>query len=662
MGTSSSSLHELRDNKYLQRFSGKESISPNDPFWNQLLSFTFVPPHSCADCHLLEDSISPMLDGLLNNNPMTGNVIALTQNFLMHASELKAAVQCENSVFIWQAYNSLFILRCILKYFIETLGEEGMLKQLEDAQLGKTKPTIPLEPEKLLETIINALFEIIIDIPLDNKTYAITLEAVHTLLILLSVQMFSSRPAHLSVVYSIIMKNKCSVQAPLLVKTLLQHYSNQDKCPHCVSSVDGSSLITGLASSLWNVLSLNYSREKSPKEASYVTVLANQSLLLLLVLVNHCTNESEVRNPYRLALFSFKNANSPSDGTIDDKVSFKFDYEVLLKTLCDTLKDDQTALLAYILLHQNSNFKNYVIFSWEIHKLVIPLLKLLYNAPEKNSHLIYMALIILLILSEEEYFGREVHSIKLKNITWYSERMLTEISLGGLIVLILIRTIQYNMTRMHDKYLHTNCLAALANMSAYIQNLHSYVCQKFISLMENMGKRYIRITCHSKSTVSQVNEDDFLPSDLMQDLSVLEEVLRMLLEILNSTLTLQLQNNIDLLYTILYKKDIFCMFRSNSSFQDVMQNIDCVLMFFAERLESIEPNLSVLEVSEFIKAASLQWSSDKMKKLPELKFKYIEEGQPEEFFIPYLWSVVFHSSDIYWNSKNILIFNPYKPA
>lgn len=35
----------------------------------------------------------------------------------------------------------------------------------------------------------------------------------------------------------------------------------------------------------------------------------------------------------------------------------------------------------------------------------------------------------------------------LKNITWYSERVLTEISLGSLLILVVIRTIQYNMTR-----------------------------------------------------------------------------------------------------------------------------------------------------------------------------------------------------------------------
>ncbi|XP_035212271.1 dymeclin-like [Stegodyphus dumicola] len=662
MGTSSSSLHELQDNKYLLQFSGKEAISPNDPFWNQLLSFTFVPPHSCADGRLLEDSIRPMLDALLNNNPLTGNVSSLIKVFLLHSSELKAALQCENTVFIWQAYNSLFILRCILKYFIETLGEEGMIKQLEDVQQNKSDANNVLEPAKLLESIINALFEIVVDISLDNNTYVITVEAIHTLVVLLSVQMFSSRPAYSSVVYSVVMQGKCSIHALLLVKILLYHYSSQSKCPHCVSALEGGSIIAGLASGLWNVLTFSYARGNSSKETSNGTILANHSLLLLLVLVNHCSNEKDMKNPYRSALFSFKNISSSSnEATVDNIASFKFDYEILFRTLCNTLKDDQTALLTYLLLHQNPSFRHHIVFSSEIYLLVVPLLKLLYNAPEKNSHLIYMSLIILLILSEEEYFDKQSHMIKLKNVTWYTERALSEITLGGLIVLILIRTIQYNMTRMHDKYLHTNCLAALANMSAHLQNLHPYVCQKFIGLLENMGKRYLRLIDQSRSDCQQ-SEDELLPSDLMQDLSVLDEVLRMLLEILNSCLTHQLRNNINFLYTILYKKDIFSMFRSNSNFQDIMQNIDSVLIFFSSHLESLEQNLSVLEVSEIIKSVSLQWSKEKMKKFPELKFKYVEEGQPEDFFIPYLWSVVFHSSDIYWNSKNILIFNPYKPA
>jgi hypothetical protein len=40
---------------------------------------------------------------------------------------------------------------------------------------------------------------------------------------------------------------------------------------------------------------------------------------------------------------------------------------------------------------------------------------------------------------------------------------------------VVIRTIQYNMLKMRDKYLHTNCLAALANMSPKFRGLHPYV-------------------------------------------------------------------------------------------------------------------------------------------------------------------------------------------
>ena len=37
------------------------------------------------------------------------------------------------------------------------------------------------------------------------------------------------------------------------------------------------------------------------------SLMANQSLLLLLVLVNHCTQDKKKINPYRHALFYFTN-------------------------------------------------------------------------------------------------------------------------------------------------------------------------------------------------------------------------------------------------------------------------------------------------------------------------------------------------------------------
>lgn len=49
------------------------------------------------------------------------------------------------------------------------------------------------------------------------------------------------------------------------------------------------------------------------------------------------------------------------------------------------------------------------------------------------------------------------------------------------------------MLKMRDKYLHTNCLAALANMSGQFRSLHPYVSQRLVSLFETLAKKYIKL-------------------------------------------------------------------------------------------------------------------------------------------------------------------------
>jgi dymeclin len=45
-----------------------------------------------------------------------------------------------------------------------------------------------------------------------------------------------------------------------------------------------------------------------------------------------------------------------------------------------------------------------------------------------------------------------------------------------------------------------------------------------------------------------------------------------------------------------------------------------------------------------------------VKKFPELKFKYVEEDQPEEFFVPYVWSIVYQSSGLYWIDRSVKLY------
>lgn len=67
-----------------------------------------------------------------------------------------------------------------------------------------------------------------------------------------------------------------------------------------------------LIASLWSVVTLGMGKKpKKTEETEYSeTLLANQSLLFILVLVNHCTTERVgVNNPYRQALFFFTDSN-----------------------------------------------------------------------------------------------------------------------------------------------------------------------------------------------------------------------------------------------------------------------------------------------------------------------------------------------------------------
>lgn len=330
--------------------------------------------------------------------------------------------------------------------------------------------------------------------------------------------------------------------APGLSQKLLERFIKQSEGPPDLyepgSEKAGSSLVLSLASGLWNILTFGYSSvvpssahntaDGSIDEEMWSTrPLADLSVLALLLLINHSSTTSITEQQpedhcYRNALcrcFSHKGdyltfafskviawsryftflADTETVSEPVARVSFSVDFSKLFHTLSQSTQTEEGTLLLYTLLHRNDAFKTFVLASSDIDWLVVPLLKTLYSANERNNNHTYMSLIILLILSEDELFNGYVHDNFVKDLDWYGERVLGEISLGGLIILVVIRTIQHNMLKMRDKYLHTNCLAALANMSSQFKNLHPYVCQRILSLFEALARRYYRIVASLKS-------------------------------------------------------------------------------------------------------------------------------------------------------------------
>ncbi|MBN3322130.1 DYM protein, partial [Atractosteus spatula] len=621
MGANTSRVNDLSENQNLRTLTGTEPISENDPFWNQLISFTFASPTNSADAKILEEAITPLAKNLVENNPRTGNFGALVRIFLNRTKELKISTECQDQLFIWQAHNTLFMIRCLLKVFISQMTEEEL--HLQFSYQKREPGTCASEKEDLLEEMMCNLVHLIIEVPLLDITYSILFEAVTTVLVLLSSQLFHKEVLRDSLIYKYLMQGRCLPLTSRLVKTLLYNFIRQEKCPPPTTQIfepqaEGGGLLYGLASGvasgLWTVFTLGGAGSKPNPDQEQLLPLSNQSLLLLLVLAN-LTDRPDCPNPYRQAIMSFKNTQDTSSVPSSHPHAFQINFNSLYTALCDGQRSDQATLLLYTLLHQNTNVRNYMLSRTDMENLVMPILEILYHVEERNSHHVYMALIILLILTEDDAFNRSIHEVILKNITWYTERTLSEISLGSLLILVVIRTIQFNMTRTRDKYLHTNCLAALANMSAQFRCLHQYAAQRIISLFALLSKKHNKVLEQATQSLRGPFSSDDTASlpDYAQDLNVIEEVIRMMLEIINSCLANSLHHNPNLVYALLYKRELFEQFRSHPSFQDIMQNLDVVIGFFSARLEQAGSDLSVERVQEVIKQGAVALPKDRLK-------------------------------------------------
>ncbi|XP_072937606.1 dymeclin [Epargyreus clarus] len=703
MGVAISRYSDLSNNELLARFCSDEPICPNDPFWNQVLAYNITLPDSADEQLMFDSAVESLLQMFLQNNPQTGNLGSLVQVFITRATELLAAPNSDNVMLAWQTFNAVFLIRSVVKYLVEMVPDYELCRHLDvqatlspngpverddsDSQQDQpsssqegtppeTRSSPKISGESRVEMLIDALIGLIIDIPITDNTYYLHLECINTLLVLMSVYMFASiigkeRLIESSLIYRTLFQGRYGTQAALLVKTLLNNLSAMLPAPPQFGANNGGSLLINIASGLWGMLSLGGARAAAGGEAAAGRrallarlrrqhPLANQACLLLLALSNHCVQH----NLYRAALLRCEDAaavnetsttpQKDSNGAVNQVTPPRIDMAALHKALCETAGCEHSTLLLYLMLHSCKAYKKHVSNSPNIENLIVPILQVLYNAPESNSHHIYMSLIVLLILTEDDHLIRNVHLIMLKNLTWYTERQLSSVSLGGLMTLVLLRALHHNMARVRDKYLHTNCLAALANMSCEFRNLHPYVAQRLVSLFETLSKRRARLCNEIEGgdmNVDLPHHAEEKTEEIMEHIAVLDEVLRMLLEIINSCLTHQLNNNLNLVYALLHKRQLF----QQHSHHHIAQNIEMVIGYFSTRLQRVQEgaggDLGVTEVLQCIKKGAEQWSSDRLKKFPDLKFRYVEEERPEEFFTPYVWALSSSCGGVYWASE-----------
>ncbi|NWZ81850.1 DYM protein, partial [Poecile atricapillus] len=105
------------------------------------------------------------------------------------------------------------------------------------------------------------------------------------------------------------------------------------------------------AAGLWTVFTLGGVGSKSSAQLEQCSPLASQSLLLLLIFFYFFISDNTA--------FSSSNPHA-----------FQINFNSLYTALCEQQKSDQATLLLYMLLHQNSNMRTYVLARTDIENLV----------------------------------------------------------------------------------------------------------------------------------------------------------------------------------------------------------------------------------------------------------------------------------------------------
>jgi len=76
-------------------------------------------------------------------------------------------------------------------------------------------------------------------------------------------------------------------------------------------------------------------------------------------------------------------------------------------------------------------------------------------------------------------------------------------SLGSMMILVLIKAITFNLNRLRDEFLLSNCIAVLLNLSPHIIHLHPYVASRLVSVTVSCFNRYTALVAKNDMKIEE---------------------------------------------------------------------------------------------------------------------------------------------------------------
>ncbi|KAG1691238.1 hypothetical protein DVH05_027100 [Phytophthora capsici] len=425
--------------------------------------------------------------------------------------------------------------------------------------------------------------------------------------------------------------------------------------------------------------------------------LADRSVLLLLVLLQSCRDSDSpvTSNPFRGALCGITDgADTDSQGTeiedprahlvqqregssnsSADKVELL--YADLFEIVGRHAPYEASHLILYTLLYSNPMMLDSAVTNADMERLLLPLLETLYHARSVEPNRLYLLVIVLLTFTQDPTFVRMAHTqLVVPNVSWYQEHYMLDVSLGSLMMVIFTRLIFRNITHFQDSFIHLNAFAALSNLARSAENIHMYAAQGIVGLIDMLAKNEAKLVTQMQRLKTTDKEESEV---LAQKQSAYVEFIRLLLGVVSSSLKAKLlPRNPQLIYSLLHRADTFAALQQHSEFAAHVHNgpVWSTLARFQAVVDAKTSPDDVLDadlVLEIIRsecvsllaassAGSRTGGAFKSKASVEdddTSYRYEEEADPEQFFVPYIWKLIQEQTpDFCWKIDKITLFVP----
>jgi len=572
------------------------------------------------------------------------------------------------------AANGVCFLKFVLKSLLEKLSGPDFLTFLDGYHvpgnhLRDQKP----DPNGLLTKLVKSLLNVVLDGVVTGEGYLLVTEAVQCLLVGCSTQLYveyvtwsvGTHP-----VLEVLMDKEGT--AGTVIQNLIEWYIQRLAPPPGVKifreAPEGNPSVfkfvrKAAVSVLWLPMTAFKYLVGSGNDQGF-SPLADAAQHLLMVLVHHVPHKTSDNNPYRNALESLRDMTYV--GGVESDMSPHKEHNIpcasfadLYKQLSRSQSSECGTLMLYTMVQCIQSFRDYALVRSDVETLLLPVLKQVYQVSMGSQSQLYLLSIILLILSQDASFAQDIHKIIISGPEWYKERPLGKLSLGSFMIVLLLRMAHANLGSARDLYLHTNTMAALANITGTAVKMDAFAAQRYLGLVDLLSRKYRK---------SLTGEATPTGRDLEFRLQFFNDFLQMMLEVLNGVITPRPANNPNLVYAILQRQSLFDDIATISpEYTELVESIQLLLNYFnteIDKAKETDPNAAwtVQQVLQVVQSAAPSWRSGNLRSVPELRFTYEEEQSAEQFFVPVVWTLVVSFSGLPWNTDSISLFTPQTPT